>query len=475
MSSEFDYRKYLAIVSTRKIPAVIVALAVMTVAVILGFVLPERFEARSTVFVEKSIMSDLLKGIAVSPTVEEKINVLTYALNSRTLILKVMDDLDLDVGHKSDAKIEDMVKSFQKNMTIRVRDREGLFIISFQDTNPKLAADYVNGLVRRYIEENVSQKREESYGASSFLTEQIKAFKEKIDKADVAINEFKRQKGAVLAVESGNVLVDISTAQQRMDEIRSREAQLESQRALVKKMDSRQGRLVAMQRRLNELRTGYTDNYPEIVKLKSDMESLQEEMRTRPNAVETSLEQERIDYELQGLRRAAAIQGGALASARGLLQQMPTARAELARLVDERENQVKLYEQLVNRQGQSEISKQLEVQDKATTFRVIDPAVVPIQPISPDRVKIILLGIVAGLAAGIGIALLLDQIDSSVKSLETLKSLGVPVLAVVPTIRNPEEIALKRKKNRKLFLAAGAYFSIILAVLVYEVLSRYIL
>lgn len=475
MSSEFDYRKYLAIVSKRKLPAIVVALAVMTIAVLLGYVLPEKYQAQSTVFIEKSIMSDLLKGIAVSPTVEEKINVLTYALNSRTLILKVMDDLDLDVGQKSDAKLEDMVKSFQKNMTIKVRDKEGLFIISYEDTNPKLATDYVNGLVRRYIEENVSKKREESYGASTFLTEQIKTFKEKIEKADAAINEFKRQKGTVLAVESGNVLVDISTAQQRMDEIRAREAQLESQRALVKKMDSRQGRLVAMQRRLNELRTGYTDNYPEIIKLKSDMDSLREEIRTRPNAVETSLDQERIDYELQGLRRAAAIQGGSLATSRGLLQQMPAARAELARLEEERNNQVKLYEQLVNRQGQSEISKQLEVQDKATTFRVIDPAVVPVFPVSPDRVKIILLGIIAGLAAGIGIALLLDQVDSSIKSLDALKSLGVPILAVVPTIRNPEEIILKRKKNKKLFLAAGAYFSIILAVLLYEVLSRYVL
>jgi polysaccharide biosynthesis transport protein len=475
MSSDFDYKKYLQLIGKRKVQAVVVALLVMTGAVVMGYLLPKKFEAQSTVFIEKSIMSDLLKGIAVSPTVEEKINVLTYAMNSRTLILKVLGDLDLDVGHKSDAKLEDMVKSFQKNMTIKVRDKEGLFIISYIDKDPKLATDYVNGLVRRYIEENVSKKREESYGASTFLTEQIKVFKERIEKADVAINEFKRQKGALLAVESGNVLVDISTAQQRMDEIRSREAQLESQRALVKKMDSRQGKLVAMQRRLNDLRTEYTDNYPEVVKLKSDMESLREEMRTRPNAVETSIDQERIDYELQGLRRAAAIQGGSLASSRGMLQQMPAVRAELARLEQERNNQVQLYEQLVNRQGQSEISKQLEVQDKATTFRVIDPAVVPMQPISPDRIKIILLGIVAGLAAGIGIALLLDQIDNSVKGIETLKALGVPVLAVVPTIRNPEELALRRKKNRKLFLAAGAYFSLILAVLVYEVLHRYVL
>jgi polysaccharide biosynthesis transport protein len=160
----------------------------------------------------------------------------------------------------------------------------------------------------------------------------------------------------------------------------------------------------------------------------------------------------------------------------GLSQQIPPVlQAELEKLERERDYQKALYEQLVNRQGQSEISKQLEVQDKATTFRIIDPAVAPARPISPDRVKMILMGILAGLAAGVGIALLLDKTDNSVKSVDSLKMLGLPVLAAIPSIRNPAEHALKRKKDIRVFAAAGAYFSLILMVLAYEVLKRYVL
>jgi polyferredoxin len=64
--------------------------------------------------------------------------------------------------------------------------------------------------------------------------------------------------------------------------------------------------------------------------------------------------------------------------------------------------------------------------------------------------------------------------DHSVKSVDSLKKLGVPILAVVPTIRNPQEISLRRKKDIRIFVAASAYFSLIVAVLVYEVLNRYL-
>ncbi|MRR55611.1 MAG: chain-length determining protein [Deltaproteobacteria bacterium] len=479
MSSEFNYKQYLSLLKKWKYPAIIAALLVMTGAVALSYLLPKKYEAQSVVFIEKSIISDMLKGLAVSPTVEDKIKVLTYALNSRTLILKVIDDLDLNVRKQGDAHLEEMVKEFQKNVNIKVKDKEGLFIISYSDTDPRLARDYVNNLVRRYIEENVSSKREESYGATTFMDEQIKTFREKMEKADAAVNDYRRQKGAELAQEGGNVLVDISTSQQRLDEIRSRRAQLEAQRTMLRTNDPSRARLAAMEKRLNELRTEFTDSYPEVIKLKSDIATIREQMHNRPKGAALaggeSEELQRINIELQGLRESEAIQRSTLGSSRGLLQQMPAVRAELERLERERDTQKAFYEQLVTRQGQSEISKQLEVQDKATTFRIIDPAVAPNRPVSPDRVKMIMMGILAGLAAGFGICLLLDKMDNSVKSVDALKVFGLPVLAAIPSIRDPQVQALKQKKDIRVFIAAGAYFCLILMVLAYEVVDRYLL
>jgi uncharacterized protein involved in exopolysaccharide biosynthesis len=444
MASEFDYRQYLSLLRKWKYPAILAALLIMTGAVVLSYLLPKTYVAQSTVFIEKSIISDLLKGIAVSPTVADKTKVLTYALNSRTLILKVIDDLDLNVRKRSDAQLEETIRTFQQNVNIKVKDQEGLFIISYSDTSPRLARDYVNALVRRYIEENVSSKREESYGATTFLTEQIKSYKEKMEKADAAVN----------------------SARQRVYEAMSRRPHPGVTRSVARSADPLQGRLIALETRLDELRTQFTDSYPEVLKVKAEIETVRGQMRSRPGSANTA----------GGASRHMVredVERGTMGSSQVLIP--PALQSELEQLERERDYQQTLYQQLVNRQGQSEISKQMEVQDKATTFRIIDPAVIPIRPASPDRVKIILMGILAGLAAGLGIALLLDKMDHSVKSIDEVKKLGVAVLAVVPTIRNPQELSLRRKKDLRVFVAAGAYFSLIVAVLVYEVLNRYVL
>jgi hypothetical protein len=85
------------------------------------------------------------------------------------------------------------------------------------------------------------------------------------------------------------------------------------------------------------------------------------------------------------------------------------------------------------------------MQDKAGMFRIVDPAVLPVVPVSPDRVKIMLLGIFAGIAGAFGFVLILDNLDDSIKSLDALRGFGVPVLAVIPSIQNPADLAKRRR------------------------------
>ena len=470
-SPEFDYKKYLNLLKRRKGLYALVALVVMTGAVMASYVLPKKFQAKSTVFIEKSVISDLVKGIAVTSSVDDKIKVLTYAISSRAIILKVIDELDLNVKKRSDADLEEMIKTFQKNLEIKLKDKEGLFFISFVHENPRVARDFVNTLVRRYIEENVSSNREGSYGATQFLSEQISSFKEKLDKAEAKVNDFRQQRGALLTSDEGRLLREISDAQQKLEDLRIRRSQVEATYNILKKVDPLRAKLTAMQKRLAELRVEYTDNYPDVVNLKADIETAAQQIQERSGR-ETSFadphEMEKAGIELKSLRSAEDFQRRSIAADQGLLRSIPTARAELEALERDKNNQKVLYDQLVARHGQSEVSKQMEVQDKTTTFRIVDPAIMPTKPVSPNRVKIILLGIVAGLAAGMGILFLLDQMDRSVKSLDALKSLGVPVLAVIPKMLNPAEVAATRKKDRRLYVVSAAYFLLILAVLAFE-------
>jgi hypothetical protein len=152
-----------------------------------------------------------------------------------------------------------------------------------------------------------------------------------------------------------------------------------------------------------------------------------------------------------------------IASNKALLDEVPRAQAQLQELMRKEKNEVIIYEKLVSRYGQSEVSKEMELQDKAVSFRVLDPAVVPTIPSSPNRPMIML----AGLAAGVGIAFalifLLDFIDPSIKNVDDLREFGIPVLAVIPKLKNVEEERRVSRRNLRIFLIGAVGLLIFLA------------
>lgn len=469
-SSEFDYKKYLHLAKRNKVLCILSALAIMTAVTVVSYLLPNKYEASSTVFIEKSVISELLKGLTITPSAEEKIKVLSYALNSRTLISKVLDELDLN-KKGGEAEQENLIKEMQQNTQIKIKDKEGLFVIAFQNKDPRIARDYVNALVRRYIDENTSSKREESYGATKFVSEQLTTFKEKLDKSEEAANAFKSGSGSVASMDPSLLLKDINDSQQRLDDLRIRQTQLETAIAGLSKVNSAQSNMPALQKRLQELQLQYTDSYPEIQRVKEDIRALDEQLKRGQGVTKPvdSPEYAKLASELRALRQAEANLSSNIARNRSLLHTIPAARATLDSLEREKNSQKMLYEEMLARQGKSEVSKQMEVQDKSTVFRVVDPAVLPFKPVSPDRVKLILMGILGGIAAGLGLVLLKDQLDGSVKDLDTVKKMGMPLLAVIPRIEDPQQLLSQARRDRKLYLAAGAYFSLILAVLVAEI------
>ncbi|MDD2310083.1 MAG: GNVR domain-containing protein [Desulfuromonadaceae bacterium] len=473
-TDEFDYKKYLKLVSKKKYLFVILALLIMAGVVITSYLLPERYEAKCTVFIEKSVISELVKGIAITPSFDDKLKVLAYTLKSRTLLLKVLDDLGLNVDKQNNAQLEQMVREFQANTDIKLKDKEGFFTITFTNENPRIARDYVNALVRRYIEENITSKREESYGATNFLSEQITTVKAKFEEAEARANSYKRDKGSVLAENEGALLAEISFAQQKIDEFTIKRRQLESMQSQARKNDPLKAKLSALQKKQQELGLIYTDNHPEVAEINSQIADIKQQLRSGSASASLvdgpSLEMEKISMELNLLRDAENNQRRYIASKQALLRSLPAARSGLDELEREKNSQKYLYEQLAARYGQSEVSKQMELQDKSTTFRIVDPAILPTQPYSPQRVKIILLGVLGGLAASFAFLLLLDQLDKSVRNVESLKSLGVQILAVVPTIENPAELQALRKRDYWFYGIAGTCFVMILATVPFELM-----
>ena len=468
-----DYKKYLQLVVRRKKLFTVLALLVMTGIFAMSFLLPKRYESTSTVFIENNVVGEMVKGITVVPSMEDSIKVLTYAITSRSLLAKVVDSLGMNPGGK-DAAREGLIRKLQANTQVKLKDTN-LFTISFTDQNPKVARDFVNTLIRAYIEQNMSSKRGESNDATRFLTEQIGTFNSRLERAEGEVNKYKREKGGIISVDEGKLFQEISIAQQKLYDLELKRRQIEGMRQVTRKTnDPLLSKLGVLQKKLDDLLVQYTESFPEVIQVKGDIETVKEQLKGRASRGYEPLDQQevaKIESEVSAMKISEDGLHRYIASNKALLQNIPAAKAGLEKLEMEKQNQKNIYDQLFARQGQAEVSKQMEVENKATTFRVVDPAILPLRPSSPDRLKIMLMGIVGGIAASFGLLLLIDQLDGSVKDVEFIKGLSAPLLAVIPRMQYPALVIRQRRRAVSFFTVAGVYFLLMLCFPVMELLD----
>ncbi len=490
--------RYLKMVHKRQYLFMFTALAVMTAVAGYSFYLPKKYRADSTVFIERNVINNLIEGIAVTPDMDDRIRVLKYALLSRDIISKVLKELDWDAKAKNNAELQQMISALQDRTNLQVRKND-LFIVSIVDSDPQFAQDFINTLVSKYVEENLSAKREETYGANRFLDEQLVLFKARLDAAEDAIIEFRRKQGILHTSDENTVLAEIKGFRKEIeninltiDTLKAKKRRLSTQLREIEPTVTifsekfTENRIMQLQERMAQLLLAYTENYPEVIQLKAELEGLKARLEQNgpqdPTETETTsinpLYQEvtqkllEVEAEISSLETRRDRLGELAAEREEELQFVPETKKELAMLIQERDSHRKIYEQLLMRMGQSEVSKQMEISDKAATFRIVDPAVFPEKPVSPDMIKMFLLAVAAGLGCGFGVVFLLDSLDGSVKYVNQLDSLGVEILAVIPTIT--DQAASRRRLRRALFAYAfaGMYFCGLIGVMAWEVVRR---
>ena len=502
--------RYLRALQRYRYVATILALVVMTIVGAYSFSLPKKYKADSTVFIEKSVIDSLVRGIAITPNLNDKIRVLKYALSSRDLIVKTLEELDSPIFTKSKAEQQSYISNLKKRTIINVRGRD-LFIVSLVDTDPIFVQKYINALVSKYVEENVTGKREEAYGATRFLDEQLTAFKKKLDAAEDAIINFRKKQGIYFSVDEKSTLEEMRTYTEEIEKIdlaietlnaqkKQLKGQLETLTPTIESIFSvgsgleggggvdGHPQIIAMEKKLSNLRLRYTDNYPEIVRLKFEIEELRKRLaETNEPIVDTesskmtSLNPLYLDVQQRILEVQAELTNQqsrkqnlqrSIAKREKELHEIPETRKQLKVLIDERNSYQKIYQDLLARAGKSEVSKQMEIGNKAATFRVVDPAVRPEKPVSPNMLKMLLLALAAGLGSAAGLIFLLEILDTRVRDVDVFKEQGIDILAVIPNIMDPQLKLKMRKRDLIFYSASCCYIAGFISIFAYDLFIR---
>ncbi len=491
--------RYLNLIYQKRYTFLGIAMLVTTLVTGFAYSLPKKYQADSTVFIEESVINTLVKGLAVTPDMEHRIRVLKFALSSRELIAKVLMEMDSEIFTKSKSEQQKYISNLRKRTLINLREKQGFFTISLIGNDPEFVQNYINTLVGKYVEENISSKRDETYGANRFLQEQIDLFKTKLDKSEDAIIEFRKQKGVYLSLDEAAAIAgirqyneEIENIQLTLDALKARTKRLRSQlKTISPTVDIFTGAtgsngLVDLERKLAGLLMNYTENYPEVIRLKAQIEELKKNIKAgedSPKSKITSMsslnplyqqvQQQIFDAEVEAssLQARKVNLEKRIEEREASLRDVPENRKTLGVLVQERDSNKQIYQELLARMGQSEVSKQMEISDKAATFRIVDPALFPEVPVSPNMIRMLMLALAAGFGCGFGVIFLLDLLDTSIKNPQQLEAAGVELIAIIPTIDNGLPNTKYRRRDLLTYAVTALYYTSFMILFASEALS----
>jgi capsular exopolysaccharide synthesis family protein len=314
--------------------------------------------------------------------------------------------------------------------------------VTFDSTDPQLAARVANALVNNYSEYNFHQKYDATRQASGFMEQQLDELKAKVEKSQQAMVDYERQnvivnigdKQSVVEQRLGALSQDLTSAQSdRMqkqslyDMARSNESQVAviAQNELLQRLDEKYA----------DLRGQYVDalgqygpNFPKVVRLRDQVNEIQSMIERERKRVVARI---RNDY-MAALGREKLL-SGAVAQEKaevGKLSQLLIQHNILKREFDTNEQ---LYESLLQHLKDATVSAGL----RATNIHLVDPALIPTAPVRPRIIYNIAIGLMVGLILGVTLAFLQESLDTSVKSAEDVERLiAAPALAVIPLARS---------------------------------------
>ena len=248
---------------------------------------------------------------------------------------------------------------------------------------------------------------------------------------------------------------------------------------LRRNLDDSRSRLAAVEKR-------YGPDYPDRVRLEREVKSYESDLATAVKAAEQKGNASSPDdprTRLQEADNPSYVEVRAqLMTTRGDLAALKVHEAKLQTDLEHYQHRVmetpliqKEYQELTQdyeitktndvslqaKLAEAEIGKNLEIDRKGERFTLIEPPLVPDQPVSPNRPLVMILGAVLSLLLAVGVAALLEAIDGTVRGRRDLVSLvaGVPPLAIIPNI----DVELPR---RDIWLRRAIVVGICLAAMV---------
>src|ERR1035437_917706 len=442
-------------------------------------VVPKRFTSQTLVLVQQpSVSSDLVKPV-ISDNSNLRLAAMQQQILSRSGLEPLIREFHLyneDVNRvPTDLLVERLrtaitITPIQAMAETRAQNLPG-FIIAVVFSDPHIAQQICAKITSMFLEEHVQERQDMGDQTTQFLAGQLQDAKAKLDQQDARLAVFKRRYLGSLPDEEQtnlNLLAGLTTQLEASTQALGRaqqdksfaESVLSQQLAVWQASQAGQNpesldqQLSALQAQLVTLQSKYTDDYPDVIKLKNNIATVkqqldQAEQQKKSAGPEKPARTLTEPSQIQQLRaqihqydqviKERTVQQEDIQKQIGLyqarVQSSPGVEQEYKELTRDYQTALDFYNDLLKKRDQSAMANDLERSQQGEQFRVLDPANFPSTPSFPKLLYFVGGGFAGGLALGLGLSLLLEMQDTSLRSERDVElALRLPVLALIPVI-----------------------------------------
>lgn len=466
-------------------------------------ILPAEYKSQTLVLVQPPTVSSKIVQPIDTIDLSQRLASMQQQILSRTRLEPIIHQFKLYSKDADRASMDDLVARLQKAIEVtpiepmaetQANNLPGFFVnVTLGD--PHTAQGVCNAVTSMFIEENLRLSQKHSEATTEFLTQQLTEAKQTLDDQDAKLAAFKgRNMGSLPDDEKANLglLTGLTTQLDATTQALARAQQdksfaqsmLAQQLAALQETQSGQNpetlgqQLVGLQSQLTDLQARYTDDYPDVIKVKSDIALLKKKIADNnaqksaedSNQVQTSMEPVQItqlrtqihSYDLiiaEKTREQEKIKQQ-IALYQERIQSSPTVEQQYKELTRGYQTALDSYNELLKNQATAAMATELQRDQEGEQFRVLDPANFPDKPSFPNRLLFAGGGLAGGLAMGLGLAFLLEMRDTSIRTERDIEfALGLPVLVTIPVIepasaKGARAISGQQQSGSKLELGA---------------------
>ncbi len=474
----------------RRLALAIIFASITLIALVVGVNWPRRYDASVTILAQKSnIITPLMEGAASTTGTTNRAGIAKAVVFSRKVMNQILVTGGWMASQPSPVEQDKLIQEI-KSRTVVTIARDNLITISYHDSDPRRAYDVTREFGQLFISESLASKKQESRDAFDFINSQVEAYRKKLTDAEDKLKDYRNANADARPGSETDTNASITqlrnqieTARMDLMEKRSQEASLNAQLSGESEVSTVQtsagiyeSQLADLQSQLDKLRLTYTDDYPDVVRVRHQIEDLRQQLTkadqqqeaaraignpgANTNAIQFNPLYQQMKGQVATLRADIAATSARLSASQAMLQseldrskRIANSEAVTSELTRDYTVNRDVYQDLLKRRENARVSMNLDAEQGGMSFEVQNPAVMPLTPSGLRFMHFAIAGILAGLAIPFGLLFGIARFDPRVRSIEQLESsTGLLVLASVPFYPTPSDRRREQRRNLALLL-----------------------